>query len=140
VPLPSLTLPSIPALPVPISPQVARIALIAARGSVTGLWLAPAKLSAIAGLSDKSRPGNPLVLRWFAVREAALAALLATAAPEQQALQLSIGIALDATDTVAAVLAVKNRELPLRGALLGVAGAAGAVALGVIALSGSKRA
>ncbi len=138
MPLPKLPLPALPVLPIPLSPSLARTSLIAARAGVSGLWFAPGPLGKFGGLNGPKQAPVPVLVRMFAVREAALAALLATAAPSQRGLHLKIGVGLDAADLAAGILAIRDKDSSLKGALITVFGAATAVVLGLAALNGEK--
>ena len=125
----------IPALPVP--PSVARTALIGLRGSLGLGWLAPQKMAKVFGL-DAIDGTSEYLLRLFAVRDAGLAALLATSSSEQRALHIKVGIAVDSLDTVAGAIALVTRKVPARAALLATLTAALAAGLGASALAGES--
>ncbi|HVU74352.1 MAG TPA: hypothetical protein VHE83_15410 [Mycobacteriales bacterium] len=127
----------IPALPVP--PSLARTALIGLRGSLGAGWFAPQKMAKVFGL-DEIDGTSEYLLRLFAVRDTALAALLATSSSEQRALHIKVGIAVDSIDTVAGAIALVTRKVPARAALLATLTAAAAAALGASALAGEAAA
>jgi hypothetical protein len=108
--------------------SLARIAIGAAA------WAAP-ELSLRAGMLDAHAPESPYLLRLFGARDVALGAVTLFAAPEHKPALLRVGLAVDAADAGAAVMALRSRRLSTRtGAVLtGAAGAAmvaGLVALG----------
>jgi hypothetical protein len=100
-----------------------------------GGWLAPRLSGRLLGLDGPSAAQARLVVRLFAVRDLALAAGLQLSRGESRRLWLQLGIACDAADGVASLLAGAEQRsmLALTGpALLGVG-------LGVAALQAGDR-
>lgn len=125
----------IPALPLP--PALARTALIGVRGALGVGWFAPQKMARVFGL-DSVDGTSEYLMRLFAVRDTALAALLATSSSEQRALHIKVGIAVDSIDTVAGAIALVSRKVAARPALMATLTAAFAAALGATALAGES--
>jgi hypothetical protein len=111
--------------------------LIGLRGAIgAGSWLTPRLAGRLFGLDPDGNPQAAYLGRLFGVRDAALAYGLASSTGAQRALWLRIGIACDAADAVAGILAGRRGELPKFTTVLVTATAVGAAALGIAALQG----
>ena len=108
--------------------SLARIAVGAASWANPELGLKYAQL-------DPEAPQSPYLLRLFGARDVALGLVTLLAKPEHKPALLKVGLAVDAADGGAAVLALQKKQVDtVPGVIL--AGAAGAAVLaGVIALS-----
>lgn len=96
-------------------------------------WVAP-QPALKAGLMNAEEPQSPYLLRLFGARDVALGAITLMAPPASKPALLKVGLAVDAGDAAAALLALKAGQLkPVAGAVLAGAGAAAVVA-GVQAL------
>jgi hypothetical protein len=105
-----------------------------------GTWLAPRLSGRLFGLDVAGNPQLPYVARLFAIRDLALAAGLQASDGDALRVWIQIGIACDAADAVAGLLAGRRGELaPLSTALV-TATALTAVGLGVAALSEAETA
>lgn len=99
----------------------------------TAFLVAP-RLSLTAGLLDARAPQAPYLGRLFASREIALGAATLLAPPAQRPAMVRLGLAVDVSDTAAALLAVRGGGVTRgRGAVLAAASLA-AVAGGLGAL------
>jgi hypothetical protein len=96
-------------------------------------WVAP-RTSLKLALLDADAPQSPYLLRVFGARDVALGALTLVSPAAARPSLLKLGLAVDAADSAAALLALRAKQLkPVAGLLL--AGmAAGGVAAGVQAL------
>jgi len=100
-----------------------------------GAWASPGLAGKAFGLDTDANPQATYLARLFGVRDAVLAAgTLATTPGVERNLWWKLGIATDALDVAAAVVGVREGRLPVRTGILGGLTAAGAVALGVLAL------
>jgi hypothetical protein len=98
-------------------------------------WVAPRLSGRILGLDGPSAGQARLVVRLFAVRDLALAAGLQLSRGEDRRLWLQLGIACDAADGLAGILAGAQRR-----SMLGLTGPAlVGVGLGVAALQAGDR-
>jgi hypothetical protein len=110
-------------------------ALVGIRASVgAGAWLAPRLVGQVFGLDAAANPQLPYVGRLFGVRDVALAAGLQLSSGESRRLWLRLGIACDAADTIAGLLAGRNREISKVSTVLVTAPALLGIGLGVAAL------
>ncbi len=113
--------------------------LIATRTSIgAGTWLAPRLSGRLFGLDAEANPQLPYVGRLFGVRDVALAAGAQLSAGESRRLWLQIGIACDAADAAAGIIAGRNGELSKLSTVLVTAPALLAIALGVAALQAAE--
>jgi hypothetical protein len=111
--------------------SVARIAM----GATS--WAAPA-LSLRLFMLDNGAPQSPYLLRLFGVRDIALGVATLTASGAAQTNLLRIGLAVDAADAAAGLLAASSGGVSKpRGVLLAAAAVSG-VAIGAMALAESK--
>ena len=114
-------------------------ALTGLRASIgAGTWIAPRLAGRLFGLDADANPQLPYVGRLFGVRDVALAAGLAMSSGQARRLWLQLGIACDAADAAAGILAGRNGELSKFSAALVTAPALAAVAFGVAALQGGE--
>ncbi len=136
--LPSLSLPSLRRRPAPrlLTPDIALAALVGLRGAVALGWFAPIRTAGAFGLrSAATEPSLPYFFRLFAARDGALALLSALAPKDFRQTVLTVGIVVDGSDAIAALIAGGSRRTPLLPALLAGGTAGAAVALGVRAAS-----
>lgn len=118
-----------------ITGRQAATALVGLRLAVgAGAWLLPETTGSLFGIPAARNPGAPFLARLFGVRDVALGGLLATSKGATRTRLLQVGVAVDASDSVAAVVAGASRQLPAAGAALSALTAAAAAALGVVAL------
>lgn len=112
--------------------SLARIAVGAAA------WVQP-ELGLRSAMLDDSAPESPYLLRLFGARDIALGTVTLFAAPAQKRALLTVGLAVDALDAGAAVIALKKQQLRTTTGVV-LAGAAGAaVVSGVIALGQQRK-
>jgi hypothetical protein len=98
-----------------------------------GFWAAPERSLALGGL-DATAPQSPYLGRMFGAREIAFGLVTLLAPAQQKRNMILLGLAVDALDAGAGVLATRSAGVsPARGALLAGAGAA-AVVTGVVGL------
>ncbi len=92
-----------------------------------------------AGMLDPAAPQSPYLLRLFGARDVALGTITMMAKPEHKPALLKVGLAVDAADGAAAVLALQRAQVkPPAGVLLSVM-AASAMVAGAVALREQKR-
>lgn len=118
-----------------VTPAQARQALPAIRLAIgIGGLLAPRLTAKVFGISVDENPAAIYLARLFAVRELFMAApFYLEDAEELQEYAIKAGVAVDATDVVAATAAGATGGLPKRAAFMAAATAALAVGLGIIA-------
>jgi hypothetical protein len=110
-------------------------ALIAIRGAVGALtWLAPRLASRLFGISADANPQLPYVARLFASRDLALAAGLQASEGQARRQWVRIGIACDAADAAAGLLAGRRGELSTLSTVLVTAPALAGIGLGAALL------
>jgi hypothetical protein len=103
-----------------------------------GAWLAPRLSGRLFGLDVAGNPQLPYVARLFAIRDVALAAGLQASDGDALRFWVQAGIACDAADAAAGILAGRRGELsPLATALV-TATALTAVGLGISVLRESE--
>ena len=111
-----------------MSPLEVLTTVRAAIGS--GAWLAPRLTARLFGISADANPQLPYVTRLFAIRDLALAAGLQSSDGDARRLWVQIGIACDAADAAAGLLAGRRGELSTLSTVLVTATALTGVALG----------
>jgi hypothetical protein len=99
-----------------------------------GAWLLPRLASRLFGLDPAANPQLPYIGRLFGVRDIVLGVGTATTEGEAQKAWLRAGVACDAADFAAGLLARRDGELSPVSAVLVSAPALAAVAMGVNAL------
>jgi hypothetical protein len=99
-------------------------------------WLTPRLAAKSFGLKPTDNPQAPYLGRLFGARDVALGVGTMQATGESRRQWLTIGVAVDAADAVAALAAGRAGYLPPVAAGLVFAPAVAAVALGVAALQG----
>ncbi len=102
-----------------------------------GTWLTPRLAGRLFGLDAGANPQLPYVARLFGVRDAALAAGLQASSGQSRRVWLQLGIACDAADALAGVLAGRRGELSPTSTVLVTVPALLGIALGVRALQKS---
>ena len=111
--------------------------LIGVRTAVgAGSWVAPELSGRLFGLDAAANPQLPYVGRLFGVRDVALGAGLALSNGQSRKLWLQLGIACDAADAVAGLLAGRKGQLSKLSTVLVTAPALLGIALGVAGLQG----
>lgn len=106
-------------------------ALAGIRLAIGGLtWLAPRLAARLFGIDAGANPQLPYVARLFAIRDLALAAGLQSSTGHALALWVRIGMACDAADAAAGLLARRSGELSTLSTVLVTAPALAGVALG----------
>jgi hypothetical protein len=115
-----------------MSPRTTLIGIRTLLGA--GTWLAPRLSGSLFGLDVKANPQLPYVARLFAIRDLALAAGLQGSDGDAARSWIQTGIACDAADAAAGILAGRRRELSPLSTGLVTATALTAVGLGVAAL------
>lgn len=112
-------------------------ALAGIRAVIGGLtWLAPRLAARLFGIDAAANPQLPYVARLFAARDVALAAGLQSSTGDALALWVRIGIACDAADAAAGLLAGRRGELSALSTVLVTAPALAGIALGSTILRG----
>jgi hypothetical protein len=111
-----------------MSPLKALAGIRAAIGGLT--WLAPRLAARLFGIDAAANPQLPYVARLFAARDIALAAGLQSSTGDALALWVRIGIACDAADAAAGLLAGRRGELSTFSTVLVTAPALAGIALG----------
>jgi hypothetical protein len=101
-------------------------------------WLLPNLTARLFGVRPKDNPQASFVTRLFGVRDAALGVAQMQSTGETRRLAWQLGIAVDAADAAAALLAARRGALPKPAALMAGTVALGAVAMGVAALQESE--
>src|SRR5947208_7081444 len=110
-------------------------AIVAIRANIgLGAWLAPRLAGRLFGLDADANPQLPYVGRLFGVRDAALAAGIALTSGSSRRLWLQIGMACDAADAAAGLIAGRNGELSKLSTALVTAPALMGMGLGLAAL------
>lgn len=100
----------------------------AAIGAVT--WLAPRLAARLFGINADANPQLPYVARLFAIRDLALAAGLQSSSGDALRLWVRIGMACDAADAAAGLLAGRRGELSTISTVLVTAPALAGISLG----------
>ncbi len=114
-------------------------AIVGIRAGVgAGTWAAPRLSGRLFGLDAAANPQLPYVARLFGVRDAALAAGLQLSSGESRRLWLRLGMACDAADAVAGLIAGRNGELSKLSTALVTAPALLGIGLGIAALQGTE--
>lgn len=115
-----------------IDSDTARHALAGMRLAMgTSAILAPRMLGRAFGLDPERNPAAPLIARMFGARNVAIGIRLFDAQGEELDYWLQAGVAVDAFDAIAVVVARARGYVPTRTAVLGLAAALSAVAAGV---------
>ena len=97
-------------------------------------WLAPRLAARLFGIDPDANPQLPYVARLFAIRDLALAAGLQSSSGNALRLWVRIGMACDAADAAAGVLAGRRGELSTLSTALVTAPALAGVQLGTAVL------
>lgn len=97
------------------------------------VWAAPNVAVKLLGDSLPARTSLPFVLRLFGVRDLAMGLGYLQAAPGERDRLLKLGMGVDATDAVAALLAQRRGQLPARLAVPFAVAAVAAVATAAVA-------
>jgi hypothetical protein len=106
-------------------------ALITIRAAIGALtWLAPRLAARLFGISADANPQLPYIARLFAARDLALAAGLQASEGDARRHWVRIGIACDAADAAAGVLAGRRGELSTVSTVLVTGPALAAIGLG----------
>lgn len=109
--------------------------LVAIRVSIgSGAWLAPRLAGTLFGLDPDGNPQLPYLGRLFGIRDVVLGAGAQLSTGDSQRLWLQLGLACDAADAVAGLLAGRNGEIPKLTTVLVTAPALAGIALGAAAL------
>ena len=117
-----------------LKPSLARSLLASMRLLIgVGALVAPRFGARLFGLEPERNPGLPYTMRLFAVRDAAMGAGLLRADPRDRGQWVDLGIASDASDVAAALLAGRSGALPRRAAAMCAVAATVALGLGVLA-------
>jgi hypothetical protein len=114
----------------PASTQLAALRLAIGAGA----WAAPDTTGKMFGLDPAGNPQGNYLARLFGVRDIALGAGALVSNGESKALWLRLGVACDAADAAAAVLARRRGVIPAWATVLLAGTAVSAAALGVLAL------
>jgi hypothetical protein len=99
-----------------------------------GAYLAPNLTGRLFGLDPEGNPQAPYLARLFAIRDLALAVGVLSSAGDARRRWITLGMACDAGDAVAAYLSGRDGSLPTPAAVLTGATALSAVGMGVAAL------
>lgn len=111
-----------------MSSRNALASIRAAIGAVT--WLAPRLAARLFGINADANPQLPYVARLFAIRDLALAAGLQSSSGDALRLWVRIGMACDAADAAAGLLAGRRGELSTISTVLVTAPALAGISLG----------
>jgi hypothetical protein len=103
-------------------------------GVGVGAWLFPRLAGRLFGLDPDGNPQLPYMARLFGVRDIVLGVGTATREGEAQNAWLRAGLACDAADFAAALIARRNDEIGPATAVLVSAPALAGVAMGLTAL------
>ncbi|HZU60564.1 MAG TPA: hypothetical protein VE983_06330 [Solirubrobacteraceae bacterium] len=103
-------------------------------GIGAGAWLTPRLAGRLFGLDPAGNPQLPYLGRLFGVRDVALGAGAQMSRGDSQRLWLTLGLACDAADAAAGILAGRNGEIPKLTTVLVTAPALLAIGLGGAAL------
>lgn len=115
--------------------------LISIRVSIgAGTWLAPRLAGRLFGLDPPGNPQLPYVGRLFGVRDVVLGAGAQLATGDSRRLWLQLGLACDAADAAAGIIAGRNGEIPAFTTILVTAPALMGIALGAAALKEGQEA
>lgn len=98
-----------------------------------GVWVAPGVAVRVLGDRVPRRTSLPFVLRLFGARDFTMGLGYLQGSRPQQHQLLIVGMAVDAADAVAALLAHRRGQLPARLALPFAAAAGGAAATAAVA-------
>lgn len=110
-------------------------AIVAIRSNIgLGAWLAPRLAGRLFGLDAEANPQLPYVGRLFGVRDVALGAGVALSSGSARRLWLQIGLACDAADAAAGLIAGRNGEISKVSTFLVTAPALMGIGLGLAAL------
>lgn len=115
-----------------MEPSEARRSLAYLRLGLGAMWIAPGLGARIFGLDPEGQPATKMLARLFAARDLALGAALLQARGGEADRLVDLGMAVDAADLAALVLAAGRREIGARTLLLGGAAAGAAVVLGLL--------
>jgi hypothetical protein len=109
---------------------------LAAIRAVIGVltWLAPRLAARLFGINADANPQLPYVARLFAIRDLALAAGLQSSTGDALRLWVRIGMACDAADAAAGLLAGRRGELSKVSTILVTAPALTGISLGAASL------
>jgi len=99
-----------------------------------GAYLAPNLTGRLFGLDPEGNPQASYLARLFAIRDLALAVGVLSSAGDARRRWITLGMACDAGDAVAAYLSGRDGSLPTPAAVLTGATALSAVGMGVAAL------
>ena len=99
-----------------------------------GTWLAPRSMGRLFGLDIDANPQAAYVGRLFAVRDAVLGVGLVATTGDARRLWWRVGVACDAADAIAGVLARRSGDLPAVSAALVTGTAIAAASLGAAAI------
>ena len=109
--------------------------LISIRVSIgASAWLAPRLAGRLFGLDPEANPQLPYLGRLFGVRDVVLGAGAQASAGSSRRLWLQLGLACDAADAAAGLIAGRNGEIPKLTTVLVTAPALLGLALGAAAL------
>ena len=109
--------------------------LVAIRSNIgLGAWLAPRLSGRLFGLDAEANPQLPYVGRLFGVRDVALGAGVALTSGSARRLWLQVGLACDAADAAAGLIAGRNKEQSPLSTVLVTAPALMGIGLGLAAL------
>jgi hypothetical protein len=111
--------------------QAANAIAISRMAVGAGTWLAPNLSGRLFGLDPEGNPQLPYVGRLFGARDVALGAGALRSSRKSRDAWLTAGLACDAADVAAGVLAGARGQLPLSAAALVSATAAGFAAAGL---------
>jgi hypothetical protein len=111
-------------------------AIVAIRANIgLGAWAAPRLAGRLFGLDAEANPQLPYVGRLFGVRDIALAAGVRASSGTARRLWLKIGMACDAADVAAGLIAGRNGEISKVSTVLVTVPALMGIGLGLAALS-----
>ncbi len=99
-----------------------------------GAWIVPRLAGRLFGLDPDANPQLPYVGRLFGAREVALATGLQLSSGQGRRVWLRLGIACDAADGIAGLLARRNGEISKLSVVLVTAPAVVSLGLGIAAL------
>lgn len=99
-----------------------------------GALVAPNAIAKVFGMDPEGNPQASYMARLFGARDIALAVGTNATTGPSRATWIKIGVLTDASDVASAALGGRDGSLPRTTAVMGGLTAAGAVALGVLAM------
>lgn len=122
---------TLPVVSLPAGEQAATLLAVLRTGAGVAAWLTPGIVERIYGAPADGGAPLRFALRTFGARDMAMGAAMFSAGQDERQRWLALGLAVDAADGAAAVIAGIRRQLPAPVAALITLTAGGAVVLGL---------